>query len=908
MKIKCLIWLACLFYPSLYAQNSWTGDTGAFIITSETIQLNAEAISSEKTIFTPSEAINNASWETAVEMQFNPSSSNYCRIYLACDQNNMATLQNGYFVECGSTDDDLKLFKLNHGEEILLIDGKDKRLDKAQNNFQIKVTKDKYGRFSLYYRDESISEYIPEGSVADRSVIRSNFFALQCTYTSTRSKLFSFSDIAISGEAHMDSIAPKIDSAFAYNSHTIYTYFDEPVFIGDAIVKVNNNVINASQLFNFNNLLMVQSSEKLNSLNTISLEHIKDKNGNSFSGYLQLKYIPAVIEYAEITDSQTVLVKCNYKPDFNLIYPEQFSLGAHEVEPAPGPDAHSIVLRSMQSLMPDKKYYFSVNQLVLQNGDTIPQYETILSYHIPVMFDVVISEIMADPTPSLAYSSEYIELYNRSDYAIDIAGWILKVNSNAFEIPNKLLSSKSSLVFSEHYTGAYNQISSSKFPGIPNDACTIELIDDKGKTIDYMAYRKDYHEEPFKQEGGWSLERVDANNFQTKDNWQSCIRNDGGTPGQQNSVAMDNPDIEPPYISNIFPGTNNIDISFSEPIQNLNAQEIDVGVGIKSMIPRAAQTRWEITTGTNLAIGQTCQVQLSKVSDFNGNLMNGIYRIALPEKPEPDDLIINELMIDPLDNEPEYIELYNKSDKYINAGNLRLTRRNDDGFLEALILISTNDYLIPPHAYLVVSEFELAAFGNEFPKINYVTSKLYNLSNENGNVVLCTETGFILDEINYDENWHLSSLIDTRGISLERICPDQPTDKSSNWTSAGISPLYSTPGYCNTQFMAIETIQEALFSISKDYFTPNGDGENDVLLFQVQHENKYTLSLKIYDHSGCLIRTICNGHPGINQSVLNWDGCDENGRLCQSGIYVIHFHLISDTKTETIKKAVTLSR
>jgi len=208
----------------------------------------------------------------------------------------------------------------------------------------------------------------------------------------------------------------------------------------------------------------------------------------------------------------------------------------------------------------------------------------------------------------------------------------------------------------------------------------------------------------------------------------------------------------------------------------------------------------------------------------------------------------------------------------------------------------------------VISEFALKDFGEEFPKINYEATQMYSLPNDEGNVVLTTATGFILDEVSYSESWHLTSLKDTKGISLERISPGQSSSDPGNWTSAGFAPSCSSPGAINSQYKDTEIVNSDLFKISDEYFTPNGDGDRDVLLFQVQNETEYVVSIKIFDHTGRPVKVTCNGTPGINTSTFTWDGTNENGSLCEGGIYIVLFTLNSATKSEQIKKVVTLSR
>lgn len=60
---------------------------------------------------------------------------------------------------------------------------------------------------------------------------------------------------------------------------------------------------------------------------------------------------------------------------------------------------------------------------------------------------VIINEIMADPSPTVGLpDSEFVELYNRSDVAVDVSGWIFSDAVSSVSLPSCVLPADSYLI------------------------------------------------------------------------------------------------------------------------------------------------------------------------------------------------------------------------------------------------------------------------------------------------------------------------------------------------------------------------------------------------------------------------------------------------------------------------------
>jgi M6 family metalloprotease-like protein len=79
---------------------------------------------------------------------------------------------------------------------------------------------------------------------------------------------------------------------------------------------------------------------------------------------------------------------------------------------------------------------------------------------------------------------------------------------------------------------------------------------------------------------------------------------------------------------------------------------------------------------------------------------------------------------------------------------------------------------------------------------------------------------------------------------------------------------------------------------------PNPFNPTTTVNLSLKDPSAYT-NIKIYDIRGRLVRTLYAGNPGRSRLSLVWDGRDETGRPCGSGIY--HYRMQSGTYSQTRK-------
>ena len=178
---------------------NWIGHLGVFEVdTSYKLHL-IDSVSNTTYLSTTSHAVINGSWQFDVKMDFSPSTSNYSKVYLISNSQNLDSNLNGYYVKIGGQSgsiDDVSLYVQNGSASTQIIDGTD-GLAANSPEFKIKVTRDAIGNWELFL--DTSNTYFSEGITFDNNITMSNYFGLNCKYTSTRSEKVWFDNFIVTG-------------------------------------------------------------------------------------------------------------------------------------------------------------------------------------------------------------------------------------------------------------------------------------------------------------------------------------------------------------------------------------------------------------------------------------------------------------------------------------------------------------------------------------------------------------------------------------------------------------------------------------------------------------------------------------------------------------------------------------
>ncbi len=204
-----LVFLACVpvyaqfsddFSDNTFKQNpAWQGDTAFFRVTpDQKLQSGGPAATSVLYLAAPVELSGTIQWEFAVSLTFNPSTSNYVRIYLMSSQSNLKNALDGYYIRIGASGstDGVDLYKQKGTSSSKIIGGIAGRVA-TRPNLKIRVNRDAAGNWQLFSQKPGEPDLVTEGTATDNIIPNGSYFGLVCNHTSTNRQGFAFDDFKI---------------------------------------------------------------------------------------------------------------------------------------------------------------------------------------------------------------------------------------------------------------------------------------------------------------------------------------------------------------------------------------------------------------------------------------------------------------------------------------------------------------------------------------------------------------------------------------------------------------------------------------------------------------------------------------------------------------------------------------
>jgi hypothetical protein len=522
---------------------------------------------------------------------------------------------------------------------------------------------------------------------------------------------------------------------------------------------------------------------------------------------------------------------------------------------------------------------------------------------------------MADPSPSVGLPDvEWIELYNRSAHTINLASMTIRDAGGAKQrLPEQLLGPGDYVVITttqgvqalEPFVGI--ALVGMALPTLNNsgDVLWLERHSD-GLLIDRVDYADYWHAEASKKEGGWSLERINPElPCLGGENWASCVRLPGGTPGTQNSAFALWIDTAPPRLAGVYPlDAQRLRLLFSEGMDpekvsdpSLYQMEPDLAIGDVEVGASGAVLLWlaapmEAGTLYRLRIGDA-------LTDCSGNTPSKrSIDFGLPVEPLPGDIRISELMFNPPTGGSRYVELYNLGNRVVDVSRLFLHAAESSAWVQPV----THQRLLVPGTFMVLSDHAhdiLTRYRNidldrvletGFPALDSKTGALAVYWADKGQVIG-------LDTLAYRDDWHTGFLSSSqrKGTALERIRLEGPSNDPANWTSASarVTGAPGTPTLPNSQTSAAGAVQGSWAWLAQNRLSPDADGYEDFLEIRYELPGPgYIARVGIYSADGQMIRQPVPRALAGTEGVWRWDGDTENGTVARPGIYLVYAEAI----------------
>ncbi len=823
---------------------SWSGNTGDFLVNaSQQLQLNNTiAGTSYLSISHGISNLLNHEWTFWVKQSFSPSSSNFGKVFLSADNSDLNSVQNGYYVLFGEA---------NAVDAIRLfkvVNGISTQLcsgvdGQISNSFTVgvKVVLNTSGTWELSADLSGGTNYISQGSANDPTILPGSFFGYLCTYTSSNANKFFLDDVYV-GDPILDVQAPILIQASVISPYQVDALFNE------ALSSTSANDLANYAILPFNSFVAVQQ-DNLNP----ALVHLTTvfplTNGNT--------YTLMTANLSDLTGNMTSNQSVNF---------------------------HYLV------------------------ADTA------------VKGDVIITEFFADPTPVIGLPEvEFVEIFNKTGKVFHLEGWTISDGSSNGTIGDFWLLPGSYIVLTANANiGLFTNVAGvTSFPSLNNAGDQLILKDNFGVKLDQLIYTDDWYQDINKKNGGYSLERINLNdpcsNF---DNWSASNDPSGGSPGTINSIFSSAPDQQNPnLLSLIALSPNFLEVYFSEGMDSSSLVNTQINTSPNLSIQETfiqnvndnpnGPPQLIIQFNENFLPSTNYQIQLGPVSDCWQNDTTLIGQFTLPEQAIAGDVVINEVLANPLNGGQDFIELYNRSSKVIDLKDWQIANFYNDT-ISNLKTIS-NHFILEPNSYVAISE-DTSFLLENYPasvsgRMIEMDMPSYNI--DSGTVYLFYNSEQI-DRVSYREDWQFSLIDNSDGVSLERILPDGPSNQASNWHSAAESIGFATPGRVNSQYQYVGTSES--ISLQKDVFSPDQDGFEDVLVVNYAFEQSGLLAkARIFDDFGREVKVLFSNELLGTKGFFTWDGVNADQAKATIGIYVLLMEVFSTDGSVILAKKIAFT-
>lgn len=743
--------------------------------------------------------------------------------------------------------------------------------------------------------------------------------------------------------AHVPDLSgPKLVSATTLSADSVSLAFDEKLdgtapALNNFAVEPLHEILSASFADEAHARIDLVFASALDSTKTytISVKDLFDCPGNIIQpAYATVSFrldtIRPRVESIRVVSAAELIIQFSEK--LNKASAEQidgFSISTSNTVTSAAllPDQSSVQLMLAQPLINGYDNTIAIKGVTDLAANEVLSTEKKFMFFQPVATaykDVVITEIFADPAPTYGLpEAEFVEIFNRSEHPFDLKGWSFSDESTSATLTDRMLLPHQYLILclsvkASLFTSFGSVMGTAVFPSLNNGGDVLMLRDAAGAMVDSVHYAATWYKDDEKKDGGYTLELIDPDNVCAEmENWIASENDGGGTPGMQNSVFAGKPDLTGPKLVSVFPVADTVLLlQFDEKLEKDlpstdNFSIVPTHEAKRISFATKALTSVYLTLAEAMQRGIRYTLTASRVYDCAGNVLQPDFSsvtFALPDVADSADVVINEILFNPRPTGVDFVELFNRSSKFINLKHWKLGSWRD-GSVENATTLFENDFLLEPQAYLVLTENGNILKG-EYPRAKEETIVQINLPSfpdDAGSAVLTDDKEKIIDAFSYTDQLHSVFIKEDEGVSLERISAWTSAHEAQNWKSASADAGFATPGYANANARA-EGNADGAITVEPEIFIPLSGQPDFAQIRYSLDRGGYVANIKIIDVQGREVKRLANNELLGTEGFFRWDGDLDSGYQARIGAYMVWVEVFDSTGTvKTFRKRVVVA-
>lgn len=528
----------------------------------------------------------------------------------------------------------------------------------------------------------------------------------------------------------------------------------------------------------------------------------------------------------------------------------------------------------------------------------------------PKPLDIHFSEVLFRPA---AGQSEFLEIHNASSKLIDLEDLYLLYQSKQVPLPSRKVYPTETIILCANGKGlSFDSSKTLEVPGFPNlSSLGAELslyFYDSQIPIHSLKYHYSDINDPKKQNSGFSLVLQSDPACFGNEVWDAST-NYGGNPGNWKALYEASEPKRTQLLQAYPLDSNLLRLHFSEPLDPDWLAKADMSLDHKALTFDSLYTyspfteTWHLRFKEPLNLERRSILKIKNLHSCKGEKQSEEIRLGAIGK--GGQISFNELLFNPQWPIEDYVELYYSGDSTRDLKGFRLLSLEEGNLVKGEVELAPNGLLISPGGYYVFT-FNPEALSKQFPKTNprmLLSAKLPPMNADKGILVLVDSLGNKIDSVFYTEKRHVSSLQNSKGVSLEKIDESKSSTLSSNWTSASSSSGYGTPCHQNSQNTSLES-KASSWTLNSPRLSPDNDAYEDLLLLQYKNTRKNCfVNIRVIDRYGQEVFRIAERELLGTEGLYQWDGVLDSGFTAPVGAYSLWI----ETYTDNSKKVARLS-